>query len=113
MTTHLSQPTGIGAFDGQHGMSVAIASEAVADMESEDADMDSSDMDMSSVIIAASEAIAISEAAPAITGRDNGASASPAIMTIASSRRMVIWRFTHPQSHSCVQIESRLGLTTP
>ncbi len=26
MKTHLSQPTGIGAFDGQHGMSLAISS---------------------------------------------------------------------------------------
>ena len=104
MTTHLSQLIGTGAFDGQQGMSLAIASDAVADMESEV--MESADIDMSSVIDA-------SGAAAAITGRDNGASASPAIMAIASSRRMVIWRFTVPQSHSCVQIESRLGLTTP
>ena len=109
MTTHLSQLIGTGAFDGQQGMSLAIASDAVADMESEEVeseDMESEVMDMSSVIDA-------SGAAAAITGRDNGASASPAIMAIASSRRMVIWRFTVPQSHSCVQIESRLGLTTP
>lgn len=26
MNTHLSQSTGIGAFDGQHGMSLAISS---------------------------------------------------------------------------------------
>ncbi len=31
-----------------------------------------------------------SEAVPAMTGRKNGASTSPAIMKIASSRRMVI-----------------------
>jgi hypothetical protein len=39
---------------------------------------------------------------PAITGRDNGANANPAIISIASSRRMVIWRFTPAKSHSSV-----------
>ena len=65
MKTHLSQSTGIGAFDGQHGMS--------------DGDI-SSDVD-------------------AITGWETGASTRPAIIKIASSRRMVILRFTKPDSH--------------
>jgi hypothetical protein len=80
MKTHLSQSTGAGAFDGQQGMSPAISS-AIADM------------DISSAIAG----IDASEAAPAMTGRDSGANTSPAIMTIASRRRMVIWRFT-PQN---------------
>jgi hypothetical protein len=32
-----------------------------------------------------------------MTGRDSGANTKPAITAIASSRRMVIWRFT-PQN---------------
>ena len=32
MKTHLSQPTGIGAFDGQHGISLAISSIVSADI---------------------------------------------------------------------------------
>lgn len=32
MNTHLSQPGGIGAFDGQHGMSLAISSIVSADI---------------------------------------------------------------------------------
>jgi hypothetical protein len=77
INTHLSQSIGAGAFEGQHGMSFAISS-AVADI------------DMSS-------AIAESEVVPAMTGRDSGPITSPAIVRIASSRRMVIWRFT-PQN---------------
>jgi len=77
MNTHLSQPMGIGTFDGQHGMSFVISS-AVADI------------DMSSPLAA----IDASKDGPAMTGRDNGGNTSPAIMKIASSRRMVIWRFT-------------------
>ena len=80
MKTHLSQSTGAGAFDGQQGMSPVISS-AIADM------------DISSAI-ADSEA---SEVAPAMTGEDSGANTSPAILAIASRRRMVIWRFT-PQN---------------
>jgi hypothetical protein len=41
-----------------------------------------------------------------MTGRDNGANTSPAIMKIASSRRMVLCRFTSPKSHRYVRIES-------
>jgi hypothetical protein len=95
MKMHLSQPMGIGAFDGQHGMSSAISS---ADR----------DIDMSSAI----EAIDESAVAPAITGEDNGANISPAIMTIASSRRMVIWRFTPTKLHKKTRIDSLPNLTT-
>jgi hypothetical protein len=82
MKTHLSQSIGAGALVGQHGMSLAISS-AIADM------------DMSPAIAD----IDASEAVPAMTGRDSGANTSPAIMKIASSRRMVIWRFTSTKSH--------------
>ena len=78
MKTHLSQSTGAGAFDGQQGISLAISS-IVADISS---------------AIAGVEAW---EDAPAMTGEDSGANTSPAIMTIASRRRMVIWQFT-PQN---------------
>ena len=76
MTAHLSQSIGAGALVGQHGISPAIA-----------------DMDISSAIAD----IDAGEVAPAMTGGDSGANTSPAIMTIASRRRMVIWRFT-PQN---------------
>jgi hypothetical protein len=96
MKTHLSQPIGVGAFDGQQGMSFAISSVvADADISSAIADIDAS------------------EAAPAITGRDNGANTSPAITEIASSRRMVIWRFTSAKSHRTARIDSLPKLTTP
>ncbi|MDB5564195.1 MAG: hypothetical protein JWP84_761 [Tardiphaga sp.] len=73
MKTHLSQPMGATAFDGQQGISLANSSEgATADISSGMAVIDTSD-DIS-----------------AITGRDNGANASPAIIRIESSRRMVI-----------------------
>ena len=65
ISTHLSQSTGIGVLVGQHGISLAISSAA----------------DMSSAIAAIDE----SEAVPAMTGRGNGPSTSPAIMMIASS----------------------------
>jgi hypothetical protein len=71
ISTHLSQSTGIGALVGQHGMSLAMSSAA----------------GMSSAIAAIDE----SEAVPAMTGRGNGPSTSPAIVRIASSRRMVFW----------------------
>jgi hypothetical protein len=98
MNTHLSQSTG--AFDGQHGMPFAIAS-AVAEM------------DISSAISSAIADIDASEFVPAMTGRDNGARTSPAIMKIASRRRMVIWRFTATKSHKTARIDSLPGLTTP
>jgi len=96
MKTHLSQPAGIGALVGQHGISSAIPS-AVADM-------------------AVSSAIAdidASEDAPAITGRAVGAKTSPAIKKIASNRRMVIWQFTPQKSHKTARIDSLPRLTTP
>jgi hypothetical protein len=70
MTAHLSQSTGAGALLGQHGIAPAISS-AVADID-------------------ISSAIAASEGTPAMTGRVSGANTSPAIIRIASSRRMVI-----------------------
>jgi hypothetical protein len=71
MNTHLSQSAGIGAFDGQHGISFAISSVA--------------DGDISSAIAC----IEASEGAPAMTGRETGADARPAIIRTASTRRMV------------------------
>ncbi len=82
MKTHLSQSTGAGAFDGQHGISLAISS-TIACIEAWDG-------------------------APAMTGWEIGANARPAIIKTASSRRMVVWRFTAPKSHICLQIESLL-----
>jgi len=71
--THLSQPTGVGAFDGQQGISSIVASAvADADMSSIVADIDASGME------------------PAMAGRANGARTRLAVMKIASSRRMVI-----------------------
>lgn len=89
MKTHLSQPMGAAAFGGQHGMSTAISSDiAVAAV--------------SSII-----AICASTDAPAITGRDNGANASPTIVKIESIRRMVVWLFTPSSSHKRTHIDSR------
>ncbi len=83
--THLSQPMGVGAFDGQHGISSIVASAvADADISSIIADIDASDIDASDI-------------GPAMAGRANGAKTKPAITEIASRRRMVIWRFT-PQN---------------
>lgn len=96
MKTHLSQPTGAAAFAGQQGISLAISSEeATADISSPMAVIDTS-ADIS-----------------AITGRDNGANASPAIIKIESSRRMVIWVFTAPTSHRTPRIDRLWNLTTP
>ena len=92
MTMHLSQSTGAGALVGQHGISPVISS-VVADM------------DMSSAIAA----INPSEGAPAMTGRDSGVNANPAITRIASSRRMMIWRSIPPKSHRSEEIESLPG----
>jgi len=82
MYTHLSQPTGGGAFDGQHGMSLTISSIVT-------------DGDISSDI-ACTEA---SEDISAMTGRETGANARPAITRVASSRRMAKLRFINPESH--------------
>jgi hypothetical protein len=77
MKMHLSQSTGTGAFDGQHGISLAISS-VVADR------------DISSAIAC----IEPWEGAPAMTGWETGANARPAIIKTASSRRMATLRFT-------------------
>jgi hypothetical protein len=87
--THWSQPIGAGAFDGQHGMSRAMAS-AVADIDISSAVADGlSDVDISS----ASAAIDASEGIPATAWRDSGASTSPTITAIASRRPMSRRRF--------------------
>jgi hypothetical protein len=90
MNTHLSQPTGVGAFEGQHGMSLAISS-AMAD----------GDISSAMTCIDASEDIS------AMTGWDSGANAMPAIIRIASSRRMVKFRFTELDSRNLVAIARR------
>jgi|ERR1700730_2743405 len=77
---HLSQSIGAGALDGQHGMSPVISS-ATADI----------DISLGIVDVERPEGTA------AMTGRDSGANANPAIIRIASSRRMANWRFT-PQN---------------
>src|SRR6267142_5085333 len=87
---HLSQPIGAGAFDGQHGMSPAISSVISA-------------ADISSVITC----IDASEDICAMTGRETGANARPATTRIASSRRMVKFRFTELGSLNLVAIERR------
>ena len=96
MKTHLSQPAGIGALVGQHGISSAIPS-AIADMEGSSAIAD----------------IDASEDAAAIAGRASGDKTSPAIKKIASNRRMLIWLFTPHKSHKTARIDSLPRLTTP
>ncbi|THD46766.1 MAG: hypothetical protein E8A46_25865 [Bradyrhizobium sp.] len=86
---HLSQPTGAGASGGQQGMSFAISS-VVADDDSSSA----------MACIEASEDVA------AMTGRETGANAKPAITRTASSRRMARLRFTELISHKLGPIES-------
>ena len=72
MKTHLSQPIGAGALDGQQGMSLAISS-VVSEAD----------------VLSAAACIDTSEAAGcAMTGRETGANARPAITKITSSRRM-------------------------
>jgi len=89
MKTHLSQSTGAGAFDGQHGMSFAISS-IVAEA------------DISSAIAG----IELCEGVAAMTGRETGASARPAIIRTASNRRMAAWRFTGLSSPKIAARES-------
>jgi len=83
----LSQSTGTGAFDGQHGISLAISS-AMPDA------------------VMSVWACTGSELAAAITGRDTGAKARPAIIKTASSRRMVKLRVTQPDFHDLPEMES-------
>ena len=87
---HLSQPIGAGAFDGQHGISPAISSVVSA-------------ADISSVMTC----IDASEDISAMTGRETGANARPATTRIASSRRMVKFRFTELDSRNQVAIARR------
>jgi hypothetical protein len=94
MNTHLSQPTGAGAFDGQHGMSFAFSS-VVAD----------DDMSSAMACIEASKDVST------MTGRETGANARPATVKIASSRRMAKLRFTDLDSHKPAAKESRPQLT--
>ena len=86
--THMSQPAGTGAFDGQHGMSLAISSVAAADISS------------------AIACIETSEGVAAMTGPAIGANARPAITKTASSRRMAECRFTGAGSHKRAAMES-------
>jgi len=88
MQKHLSQLRGAGAFDGQHGASFAISSVVTDD-------------DISSAIAC----IEVSEDIPAMTGRETGANARPAIIKIASSRRMTKLRFTCLMSHKLTAME--------
>ena len=93
--THLSQSIGAGALRGQHGMSPIISSAAAeVELSSAIADIDAC------------------KAARAMAGRFNGANTSPAITEIASSRRMVILRFTSVKSHRMAWIGSPPRLTT-
>ena len=89
MKAHLSQSTGAGAFDGQHGISFAISSVVP-------------DGDISSAMAC----IGTSEGVAAITGRETGAKARPTIVRIASSRRMAKFRFTSLGSHKPAAMES-------
>ena len=102
MKTHLSQSTGTGAFDGQHGMSLAISSIISADI-SDDAMSDG-------VISSAITGMGPCEDVAAITGRETGANARPAIIRTASSRRMAKIGFTTRDSHRLVAMERSLNL---
>jgi hypothetical protein len=95
MKTHLSQSTGAGAFDGQHGMSLAISSIVAA-------------ADTSSVIACIEACDVIS----AMTGRETGANARPAIIKTASSRRVVKRRCTGPGFSNLVTTEAYCSIKT-
>lgn len=95
MKTHLSQSTGVGAFDGQPGISFAISSIIT-------------DGGISSAIAC----IEAPEDASAMTGRKTGASARLAIPRIASSRRMARLRFIPAKSHKLANVGSPLYLVT-
>jgi hypothetical protein len=99
MKTHLSQPTGGGAFDGQHGMSLAI-SFIVAGADGVIPD------DVRSSAIAGIEGL---EGVSAMTGRETGASAKPAITRIASNRRRAESCFTASTSHGFVAAKGLLS----
>lgn len=96
MKTHLSQSTGTGAFDGQQGMSLAISSIMSADISAEAiSDEVISDEVISDGVISSAVACigSCGDVAP-ITGRETGANARPAIIRIASKRRMAKLGFT-------------------
>src|SRR5438045_3217770 len=82
MYTHSSQPTGAGAVEGQHGISSAISLVIAAG-------------DVSCAITA----VELSTPMCAITGCETGVNASPAIITIATSRRMANLHCTRLSSH--------------
>jgi hypothetical protein len=100
MKTHLSQSTGAGAFDGQHGISLAISS-IVSDEDISD-----------DVISSAIPCIEVCDDVSAMTGRETGANARPAIIKTASSRRMAELRFTRSSSHSLAAMGSSSFLHT-
>ena len=92
--THLSQSIGAGAFDGQHGMSLAISSaESVARLLA---------MSFAMACIEAWEGVS------AMTGRDTGANARPAITRVANRRRMAKLQFTELTSHKPEAMETHL-----
>lgn len=94
MKTHLSQSTAAGAFDGQHGISLAMSSIISADISAE--------VISDGVISSAIACIGPCGDVAAITGRETGANARPAIIRIASSRRMTKFGFTIPDfSQTC------------
>ena len=95
MKTHWSQSTGAGAFDGQHGISLAISS-VIADG------------DIASVIAC----IEASEDTFAMTGWEIGANTRPAIIKTASSRCMAKLYFTGPGSHKLAALDSPRGCTS-
>jgi hypothetical protein len=96
MKTHLSQSTGTGAFDGQHGMSLAISSIISADISDEvtSGEVISCEVIRGDVISSVIAGMGPCEDVAAITGRETGANARPAIIRIASNRRMAKLRFT-------------------
>lgn len=93
MKMHLSQPGGIGACEGQHGMSIAIASDICSLAE---VDISASISSATGIDASATDATDIDASGDviAMTGRDSGARAMPAIIKAASSRRMVVGLFT-------------------
>jgi hypothetical protein len=102
MKTHLSQSTGAGAFDGQHGMSSAISAIMSADISAEAIPGEVVGGDVISFAIAG---MGPCEDGAAITGRETGANARSAIIRIASKRRMAKVRFTVANSHRLVAME--------
>lgn len=102
MKTHLSQSTGTGAFDGQHGMSSAISAIMSADISAE---VISGEVIGGDVISSAIAGMGPCGDGAAITGRETGANARPAIIRIASKRRMARVRFTVANSHRLVAME--------